>query len=74
MRALLLVPVSIAWATLQPGSVVFELVALLLAGLIVLELAEAKGWELPSWLPARLGGSRPATHTPTDASPEDEEA
>ena len=69
MRALLLVPVSIAWATLKPGSVVFELVALLLGGLVVLELAEVKGWELLSWLPARLGGSRPAT----DVSPEDRE-
>jgi hypothetical protein len=71
VRSLLLVPVSIAWATLEQGSIVFELVAVLLAGLIVLELAEAKGWELPSWLPAGLGGSRPTT---ADALPEDTEA
>jgi hypothetical protein len=57
---------------LLPGTVVFELSAVALAVLITVELAEAKGWEFPSWLPARLGGSRPATHTPTDTPPEDE--
>jgi hypothetical protein len=68
VRSLLLVPVSIAWATLEPGSVVFELVALLLAGLVGLELAEAKGWELPSWLQARPCGSADVA---SDASHED---
>jgi hypothetical protein len=70
MRRLLLVPLSVAWATLLPGTVVFELSALALAALITVELAEVKGWELPSWLEARLGRSAP----PTSPSSEDGEA